>query len=52
MRSICSYCGILFDVKEPFEDESESHGMCPECLPIVFGNLEKEIEKIDQGVEV
>jgi len=43
MRCVCSYCEMLFDVKEPFEDDSESHGMCGECEPIVFGNLDKEI---------
>jgi hypothetical protein len=43
MRCICCYCEILYDVKEPFEDDSTSHGMCEECAPAVFGNLDREL---------
>jgi len=40
MRVICSYCGILFDLKEPLRDDSETHGICEECLPWVLKNIE------------
>ena len=43
MRCECVYCEILYNVKEPFEDDSVSHGMCEECSPIVLGNLEREL---------
>lgn len=45
MRCICSYCETLFDLKEPFEDDRETHGMCPECGPIILGNLERELSE-------
>ena len=51
MRCICSYCKMLYDVKEPFNDDGESHGICNECYPIVFGNLEKEIHEIKESGE-
>jgi hypothetical protein len=31
MRVVYSYCGILYDLKEPLEDDSISHGICEEC---------------------
>lgn len=36
MRSICCECGILFDVKEPYEQDDETHGYCDECFPIMM----------------
>ncbi len=39
MRSICCYCGILYDLKEPIEDDHETHGICGECLPGLISNL-------------
>jgi len=51
MRCICSYCEMLFNVKEPFEDDSESHGMCEECGPIVLGNLDKELSQPERREE-
>lgn len=44
MRCVCVECGILYDVKEPFEDDAETHGLCEECFSIVKGNLEKNEE--------
>lgn len=43
MRVICSYCGILYDLKEPFEDDSISHGCCEICWPWVEHNLNIEL---------
>jgi len=39
MRSICCECGILFDVKEPFDNDSETHGYCDECFKILMINI-------------
>ena len=36
MRSICMECGILFDIKPPFENDDETHGYCDECFPMVM----------------
>ena len=52
MRCICSYCDILFDVKEPLENDAETHGICSECHPIVLGNLKREIERINAKEEM
>jgi hypothetical protein len=45
MRCECCICNILYDVKEPFEDDSVSTGMCPECAPIILGNLERDLSR-------
>jgi len=49
MRCQCNYCGIIYDLKEPFEDDSVSHGICPECLPAVMKNLEIELAQIEES---
>jgi hypothetical protein len=33
-------CGTLYGIKEPLDDDSETHGLCPECF-------ELEMKKID-----
>lgn len=32
MKIVCSWCKKLLGEKEPFEDQSETHAKCPECL--------------------
>ena len=49
MRVVYSYCGILYDLKEPFEDDSVSHGICEECLPAVMKNIEIELAQIEES---
>lgn len=44
MRQICYICGILYGVKEPFEDDSETHGLCPECFELEMKKLEILVE--------
>ena len=43
MRVICSECGILYNVKKPYEDDSTTHGICDECWPWVENNLKIEL---------
>lgn len=43
MRQICYVCGFLYGVKEPIEDDRETHGICPECLPWELQRIEKEL---------
>jgi len=31
MRTMCSWCGKEGSPKDPFEDTSVSHGICPPC---------------------
>jgi hypothetical protein len=45
MRSICCECKILFDVKEPYEIDLETHGYCDECFAIVMKNLQRIVMK-------
>lgn len=45
MRSVCCYCGILFDVKPPYENDQETHGICELCWSIVESNLKLEMAK-------
>ena len=42
MRCVCMYCNFLYNVKEPCEDESETHGLCDECFSWVKMNLTKD----------
>jgi len=42
MRQICYDCGILYGVKEPLDDEDETHGLCPECFQLEMEKLDKE----------
>lgn len=46
MRRICMICGILYGIKEPYEDDSETHGLCDECFPIEMARIEKEVEEL------
>ena len=39
MRCVCVYCGILYNVKEPFENDSETGGNCDECDRMEKHNL-------------
>jgi hypothetical protein len=48
MRSICCECKILFDVKEPYEIDLETHGYCDECFAIVMKNLQRRTTQVDK----
>jgi len=39
MRCVCVYCGILYNVKEPFDEDFETHGNCDECDRMEKHNL-------------
>mgnify|MGYP001565045332 CR=1 FL=1 len=41
MRCICYVCQILYNIKEPFEDYSITHGLCPECFKIEMAKLDQ-----------
>ncbi len=45
MKRVCCYCKLVFGEKEPFDDQSESHGICQICFPIVMADHEIQIEK-------
>lgn len=47
MRCICSECGMLYDLKEPIDNDQETHGFCDECFEIITSNLKKRKEKED-----
>ena len=49
MRCQCTICGIIYDLKEPYEDDSVSHGYCEICWPWVKHNLEIEISQIEES---
>ena len=34
MRQICMDCNILYGIKEPLDDDSETHGLCEECFDL------------------
>lgn len=39
MRRICCVCSILFGLKAPYDDESETHGYCDECFDVEMRKL-------------
>ena len=48
MRQVCMVCGILYGLKEPLEDDSETHGLCEECFPLEMKKIEMELKKADE----
>ena len=46
MRQICMICGILYGIKEPLDDDSETHGICEECFPLELKRIDAELEKL------
>jgi len=45
MRQICYVCKILYGTKKPLNDDSETHGLCPEC----FKREMKKIKKYQEN---
>lgn len=45
MRQICCVCKILYGIKEPLDNDSETHGFCPECLKIQMKNINDFFDK-------
>lgn len=40
MRCVCCVCGILYNIKEPLDDNSISHGLCPECFTLEMAKID------------
>lgn len=40
MRQVCYVCKILYGIKQPLEDDSETHGLCPGCFELEIKKLE------------
>lgn len=45
MIRVCCECNKVFGEKEPFDDRSETHGICEECFPKTMKRLEEESKK-------
>ena len=55
MRVICSYCRKRIGEKEPFNDNTTSHGMCKECFNYFMEqikglSLDKYLDKFETPV--
>lgn len=48
MRRVCYACGIVFGLKEPLDDDRETHGLCPECLKLELKQIQ---EYQDNGID-
>ncbi|MBU1046716.1 hypothetical protein KKH36_02995 [Patescibacteria group bacterium] len=44
MKRVCSYCKKTYGEKEPFDDNSITHGACEECK----NKMMEEIDKMPQ----
>jgi hypothetical protein len=42
-------CGILFGLKEPYENDEETHGICEDCFPIEMERIEREVKEWKEG---
>lgn len=49
MICVCMDCKIVYRIKEPFEDESETHGLCPEHLKARMEEVRKSTPKNHWG---
>jgi len=45
MRCVCMECKKLYNIKEPFENDDETHGLCDECLSIYLKSLRESYLK-------
>ena len=43
MKRFCCFCEKFFGEKEPLDDPSETTWICPDCLPQVLKDIEKEV---------
>ncbi len=46
MKQICYICSDLYGIKEPIEDERETHGLCPKCFTVEMDKLRTKAEEI------
>ena len=47
MIRVCMTCDQIFGEKEPLEDKSETHGLCPVCYPIEMARLKEEMKRLE-----
>lgn len=40
MIQVCMDCNIIYGEKEPYEDKSHTHGLCPKCFKIRIEEIE------------
>ena len=45
MRQVCCVCKTLYGLKEPLDNDEETHGYCPECYGWQMANIERELGK-------
>lgn len=50
MIRICYRCLIIMGEKEPFEDKSETHGLCDPCLAAELASI-REMQKLRREVQ-
>jgi len=43
---------MLYGIKEPLENDSETHGICDECFPLIVANLAQEMKERREGERV
>lgn len=48
MIRICYRCQEAYGEKEPLDDKSETHGLCPVCLPKETEIIRRELDRIDR----
>lgn len=48
MKRKCYVCKKIFGFKEPYEDPTETHGVCGVCYPEEVKRIESEITRLSQ----
>lgn len=45
MRCQCVECGLIYDIKEPYEQDDVTGGYCDLCFEIIMHNLTVQRDK-------
>jgi len=45
MKRVCYICRSHFGDKEPMDDDSETHGLCPECFRVEIDKIKSHQKK-------
>ena len=51
MIRVCYRCKIIMGEKEPFEDKSETHGLCEVCFPKEREEIKKAVKKYNNTMK-
>ena len=51
MRIACAWCYKEMGFKQPYEDDSTTHGICVECAEKMMGRVIKTVVELDGAIK-